>query len=100
MKIVKNNLYVKVGTIILIALLLLIPAAMIQSLIGEREHNYNETIREVSSKWSEEQTLCGPFISIPYYRYVEQGADNQLKVSKVKSYIHLLPEQLKIAGAQ
>lgn len=99
MKIVKNNLYVKVGTIILIALLLLIPAAMIQSLIGEREHNYNETIREVSSKWSEEQTLCGPFISIPYYRYVEQGADNQLKVSKVKSYIHLLPEQLKIAGA-
>jgi inner membrane protein len=98
MKIVKNNLYVKVGTIILIALLLLIPAAMIQSLIGEREHNYNETIREVSSKWSEEQTLCGPFISIPYYRYVEQGADNQLKVSKVKSYIHLLPEQLKITG--
>ncbi|MBS4060221.1 MAG: cell envelope integrity protein CreD [Bacteroidetes bacterium] len=99
MKIVKNNLYVKVGTIILIALLLLIPAAMIQNLIGEREHNYNETIREVSSKWSEEQTLCGPFISIPYYRYAEQGADNQLKVSKVKSYIHLLPEQLKIAGA-
>jgi inner membrane protein len=98
MKIVKNNLYVKVGTIILIALLLLIPAAMIQNLIGEREHNYNETIREVSSKWSEEQTLIGPFISIPYYRLVEQSSDNETKVSKIKAYIHLLPEQLKITG--
>ncbi|MDP2236222.1 MAG: cell envelope integrity protein CreD [Bacteroidales bacterium] len=98
MKAMKNNLYVKVGTIVLIAILLLIPAAMIQSLIGEREQNYNETIREVSSKWSEEQTLCGPFISIPYHRYVEQSKDNQSTISKVKAYIHLLPEQLKITG--
>jgi inner membrane protein len=98
MKTMKNNLYVKVGTIVLIAILLLIPAAMIQSLIGEREQNYNETIREVSSKWSEEQTLCGPFISIPYHRYVEQSKDNQSAISKVKAYIHLLPEQLKITG--
>lgn len=98
MKTLKNNLYLKIGTIVLIAILLLIPATMIRSLINEREFNYNETIREVSSKWSEEQTLIGPFISIPYYRLVEQSSDNETKVSKIKAYIHLLPEQLKITG--
>jgi inner membrane protein len=98
MKTVKSNLYVKIGTIVLIAILLLIPATMIRSLIDEREHNYNETIREVSSKWSEEQTLTGPFISIPYYRLVEQISENETKVSKIKAWIHLLPEQLKITG--
>ncbi|MFA6261710.1 MAG: cell envelope integrity protein CreD [Bacteroidia bacterium] len=100
MKSLKTNIPLKVGAIVLIALLLLIPTAMIGDLIAEREHTQNQAIKEVSSKWGEEQTLTGPFISIPYYRYVKEisqkGAPE--KLVQVKDYLHVLPTQLKITG--
>ncbi|PKP51966.1 MAG: cell envelope integrity protein CreD [Bacteroidetes bacterium HGW-Bacteroidetes-1] len=100
MKSIKTNLYFKLGTIILIGILMLIPASMIESLINERELIHTEAIREVSSKWGDEQTVCGPFISIPYYRYVQSGTDKnqELNMIKVKDFIHLLPKQLNIEG--
>ena len=64
MRTLKNNIYFKVGTIIIIGLLLLIPTSMIENLIYERESTQREAINEVSSKWSQQQTISGPFISI------------------------------------
>jgi inner membrane protein len=100
MKNLKFNLYVKIGAIILIILLLLIPTSMIRSLIHERERTQDEAIREVNSKWAEEQYLEGPFISIPYIKNVkeysrEEGKD---KIIQIKEYIHVLPEKLEITG--
>lgn len=101
MKKLKNNIYYKVGTIIIITFLLLIPTSMIRSLIHEREYTQNEAIREVSSKWAESQTITGPFISIPYFRYVKEvsSSDSVEKIVQVKDYLHILPSQLKISGS-
>ncbi len=100
MKPLKNNIYFKVGTILLISVILLIPANMIRSMIYERENTQNEAIREVSSKWAEEQTISGPFISIPYYRYIKEFSkkDSTGKIVQLKEYIHILPSQLNISG--
>ncbi len=100
MKTLKNNIYFKVGTIIFITLLLLIPTSMIKSLISEREQTQNEAISEVGSKWGEEQTISGPFISIPYYRYVKEFSkkDSTEKTVQIKEYIHILPTQLNVSG--
>lgn len=97
----KNNIYFKIGTIVIITLLLLIPTAMIKDLILERESTQNEAIREVSSKWGEEQTISGPFISIPYYRYVKEISkkDSTEKIVKFKEYLHILPSELNISGS-
>lgn len=96
----KNNIYFKVGTIVIIALLLLIPTSMIKNLIHEREATQNEAINEVSSKWAEWQTISGPFISIPYYRYVKEisAKDSTEKIVQITDYIHILPSQLQISG--
>lgn len=96
----KNNIYLKVGVIIFITLLLLIPTEMIKNLILERESTKNEAISEVSSKWAEAQTITGPFISIPYYRYVKEVSKNDSteKIVQIKEYIHILPSELKISG--
>lgn len=96
----KNNIYFKVGTIVIITLLLLIPTSMIKGLIHEREATQNEAISEVSSKWAEQQTISGPFISIPYYRYVKDVStkDSTEKMVQIKEYIHVLPSQLNISG--
>lgn len=96
----KNNIYFKVGTIIIITLLLLIPTDMIRSLIGERESTQHQAIQEVSSKWGQEQTISGPLISIPYFKYVKEFSkkDSTEKVVQIKEYIHILPTQLSISG--
>lgn len=101
MKNLKNNIYFKVGAIVFIGLLLLIPTAMIRDLIVEREFRQKEAIREVSAKWAEEQTLSGPFISIPYYRYVKEFSkrDSAEKLVQVKEYLHILPHQLSIKSS-
>lgn len=101
MKSLKYNLYFKVATIIVITLLLLIPTAMITGLINERERTQENAILEVSSKWANEQTIVGPFLSIPYYKYVKDNSksnDTLNKIIKVKEYIHVLPEELTING--
>ena len=99
-KSLKSNIYFKIGTIVTIALLLLIPAAMIKGLIHEREATQQQAISEVSSKWAEEQTISGPFISIPYYRYVKEisAKDSTEQIVQIKDYIHILPSELKISG--
>jgi inner membrane protein len=73
---------------------------MIESLIFERENTQRQAITEVSSKWGQEQTISGPFISIPYYRYVKEFSkkDSTEKVIQVKEYLHILPSKLNISG--
>ncbi|NOY51452.1 MAG: cell envelope integrity protein CreD [Chlorobi bacterium] len=100
MKMLKNNIFFKIGIIAFIALLLLIPTGMIKNLIREREATQREAIREVSSKWAGEQTLSGPFVTIPYYKYVKRYSekDSVNKIVKVRDYLHFLPSQLNING--
>lgn len=96
----KNNIYFKLGTIIIIILLLLIPTSMIEGLIYERESTQSRAINEVSSKWAEEQTISGPYISIPFYKYVKEmsSKDSIEKIVRIKDFIHILPSQLKVDG--
>lgn len=101
MKNLKYNLYFKVATIIIITLLLLIPTAMITGLINERERTQEDAIFEVSSKWANAQTITGPFLSIPYYKFVKDNSnskDTSTKIIRVKDYIHVLPEALNVDG--
>lgn len=96
----KNNIYFKVGTIVIIALLLLIPTSMIRGLIYEREQTKNQAITEVGSKWGGQQTISGPFISIPYNKYVKEysNKDSKEKVVVIREFIHILPNELSIDG--
>jgi inner membrane protein len=100
MKSFKTNIYLKITVIVIIALLLLIPASMIKNMIRERELTQTEAIKEVSSKWGEAQTINGPFISIPYYKYIKEYSQKESaeKIIKVTEYIHFLPTNLKVDG--
>lgn len=92
----KTNLFFKIGSIVIIILLLLIPTHSIQQLISERESTQQEAIDEVSAKWGEEQYLTGPYISIPYYRYEKEtiSGTQQVRIVKHKDYLQILPDKL------
>ncbi len=100
MKNLKNNVFFKVGIIIVLVLILLIPTTMIKQLIHEREWVQKSAINEVSSKWGNGQTITGPYISIPYDKYIKQFSkkDSVEKIIKLKDWLYFLPDQLEIVG--
>ena len=90
----------KTSVIVLIALLLLIPTSMIEGLIYERENTQREAVFEVSSKWSTEQTLTGPILTVPFNRYIKQFSkkDSADKLVQIRDYLHFLPDVLNVEG--
>ena len=87
----KTNIFFKLGVIITLILVLLIPTSMIKNLILERETIQNNAIHEVSSKWGNGQTLSGPYLSIPYDKYIKQfnKKDSTTQVVKIKKTLVL-----------
>ena len=98
----KNSVSLKLFIIAFLVLLLLIPSAMIKSIIYERQALNEETTADVSANWANEQLVTGPILSIPliYEFDREYIVDNIVKHEKVnvEEYFHLLPSQLNING--
>lgn len=91
---VRNSVTLKLASITILVLILLIPTSMIQSIISEREYLQERTVREVSSKWANEQYLSGPILTIP----VEFVQVKEKETIKHVRYAHFLPEQLAFNG--
>lgn len=96
----KTNIYLKVATIVVIALVLLLPAGMIGGLINERESTQTLAIQNVSEQWAGAQVITGPILTIPYYKYQREGngRDSTKRLVRIKEYIHILPNALRING--
>ncbi len=88
-----NSVGFKMVIIFVLILALLIPSAMVKSLIRERESRKHDVINEISSKWGEAQTITGPVISIPYKHHV---IDKNGKRTETTKYMHFLPDRLDV----
>jgi len=90
----KNSVMLKLLTITILMLLLLIPTAMIQDVIRERQALQTEAIEEVSSKWANSQEINGPILVIPLVYEIKE--DDKLIENIVYQYV--LPKDLNISG--
>lgn len=88
-------IYFKIGFILLLILLLIIPNAMLQSLIWERQGLADQTKDKIAETWGDQQQLHGPVLSIPYYRINHFDYGSQ---SRTDGWYHLLPDQMNIEG--
>jgi len=79
--------------ITLLILILLIPGAMIQNLIKERQERSRETVQKINDKWSRSQTLCAPLLLIPY---TTTKFDTARKPYLVDHTLYVTPKNLKI----
>ena len=91
----RKSVSLKLFSIGFIILILLIPSSMLSDLIQEREDLRDVAIKELSSKWGEEQTIGGPVLSIPYKYYIKDKDGN---VETRIDYAHFLPDNLKVSG--
>lgn len=75
------------------SLLMLIPGALIQNLIWERQRTRDEAVKKIDAKWSYAQTIGGPVISIPYTTSFETG-DGTIKTER--HTLSITPDKLNI----
>lgn len=93
---ISGSITIRIISITILALLLLIPNAMIQEIIRERQHTSDRSAREISQIWGHSQTICGPVISVPYLKL--NTTDEGLQYT-TEHWSHFLPNDLKITGA-
>ncbi len=91
----RSSVGVKVTVIVLLVMILLVPAAMVKSLIREREWRRQSAIEEVSSKWGNAQTIAGPILTVPYYK-VNKDKDGQ--TYRTTHFAYFLPDSLDISS--
>ena len=85
-----NSMTFKMGVAGILALLLLIPLAMIQDVIHDRSQYRQSVENEVAQKWGGEQVLAGPVLSIPFTFSLE----NEKLIHRT---MHVLPADLNVA---
>lgn len=89
-----KSLTLKVIIIGAISLILLIPGAMIMELIRERKGRSDESIAKINNLWSNDQTIKGPVMIIPY----EEIISDKESTTTVRHYLNITPDDLTITG--
>jgi inner membrane protein len=81
-------------------LLFLIPLQMIKRIVYEREQRSEEAAMEIAGLWGGGQSICGPFISVPYRYFVkETDREGTAETRTVLSRFFFLPESLEIQSS-
>jgi inner membrane protein len=79
----------------LILIGLLIPLAMVQSVVSERSKRRNSVAEEISGTWAGPQTIAGPMLIVPYRCSI---TDNEGKTRQATWRATFLPEALDVQG--
>src|ERR1043165_2792257 len=96
----------KLGIIMGLSLLLMLPLTMIQGLIGERQGLRDGVLREMARESVDAQLVAGPIILVPYKQRVvdlvseekEGKTTTTRRERQVEGRLALMPERLAIAG--
>jgi len=91
----KTSILLRMFLVATQTLLLLIPTAIVESLINERSQRRDSAISEVSEKWGAPQTITGPILTIPLKRTVQ---DDKGKETVLVDNLNILPDSLAIQG--
>ena len=96
---IRRSMTMRALLVAVLVLLLLIPLAMVENLVREREWRKDEAVQEVSATWGGSQTITGPVISVPYAATVRVDlGDGKSEMRNVTQYAHFLPEKLDFTG--
>src|SRR5436189_5542407 len=99
-----RQLWVKIGTTLLIAIALLVPIAMISGKIDERQATREGVVRELAGTSVGEQTVSGPLLVLPCSdRWMVEEGDSKNGYKNVershdctRSFV---PQLLSVTGA-
>ena len=92
---IKESVMIKLLSIGFLLLILMIPNSWIQSLINERQLRAESVVKEISEKWSGDQTVSGPVLVIPFLKRekIDKGKDG-IEIKEWREVAFFLPEKL------
>jgi inner membrane protein len=91
----QKKLLFKIGFILFLVGLLMIPNAMIQNLIQERNAYLFQVQEEVSQSWGGIQTIGGPVLAIPY---TQRSTNAEGHMLILENTFFVLPQDIKYNG--
>jgi inner membrane protein len=100
-----QRLFFKIGTIFLVAVLLLLPVVLIRELVREREQTRDSVVAEMARSAGYAQTITGPLLVVPYTRKLRswsedrQGEPRRLIEMEVAGALTFLPTDFELSGA-
>jgi len=89
---------IKAITVVILLLLLLIPLALIGSLVDERDMRAQEAAMNIVDGAGGSLRLTGPILVLPYEREVLREVDGEWRRSLVRGDVSVLPEQIAVDG--
>jgi len=102
----RRALFFKVLGVGLLALLLLIPLAMVRGTLDERRGRHEAAVAEITQTWGRSQSLVGPILVVPYRENIATDEwvvvdGRRVKESRIVERLGeawFLPEQLLVEG--
>ena len=91
----RNRIFFKGLIMGFLIIIMIIPTVFVNSIVQERKLRQLQIVREVSSKWSDAQTIAGPFLYIPYKNIVKNPEGKMLEIN---THFWVLPEMLNVNG--
>ena len=83
-----------------LAIVLMLPVAMIRDLVAERQARRNEAVIGIAEGWGKRQTIAGPYLAIPYERHWTEvkretvdGKERELRTERSESQVVRVPTE-------
>ncbi len=99
-----RSLAIKLGMIALLIVLLLIPLLMIGGLIGDRQAQRDEVLRDIARSSSFSQQLAGPILVVPFRKTVRvwktdpKTNERFQETALERGDLHFLPDRFELDG--
>ena len=97
LKKLEESVMIKIGVILFLVLILLIPLSLISGVIDEREQRKFEVEREVGNSRGGRQHIQGPFLTIPVLK-TKYYAGKDSVFSQRWYYEHIPADEIKVNG--
>src|SRR5437773_7619135 len=95
---VKRSFLLKTLLVAALAMILMLPLAMVRDLVGERQARRNEAVSGIAEGWGKRQTVAGPYLAIPYERHwtvvkreTVDGKLREIRTERSESQVVRLP---------
>jgi inner membrane protein len=77
----------------LLALFLMVPMTMVDSMVRERSNRRDEAVSEVGESWGGRQTVSGPVLVVPY---TQTWTDEKGRALSASGQAYFLPSELRV----
>ncbi|MCH6258494.1 cell envelope integrity protein CreD [Puniceicoccaceae bacterium K14] len=103
---ISGSLGIKALVLVFMGLILMIPLAMIDGLLNERQYRKAEAVAEIGHSWGGQQTVCGPILSLPVVfkkevvkkRLINGIESFERTMDEKKDTLYVLPNEVEMSG--